>query len=125
MKRGYVDWAKQGKKVSLITQRWLGRDVQGSIFVTLRQMLVDNGVSIYTDATAFEILEDGLYVAQYKSLFFLKADTIVLAVGTRAENGLATALESAGHNVRLVGDCVDPRDALDAIYEGHKAGFEL
>ena len=39
-----------------------------------------------------EIREDGVYVVQNQDLLFLKADTVVMAVGTKAENKLAELL---------------------------------
>ena len=51
-----------------------------------------------------------------------EVDTLVLALGHQAEDGLATALESAGVVFHLVGDCASPRTAEEAVYEGMLAG---
>jgi thioredoxin reductase len=55
---------------------------------------------------------------------FLEADTVVLAVGARAEKKLTQEIESKVE-VYAVGDCVQARKALDAIYEGAKAGLSV
>jgi hypothetical protein len=49
-------------------------------------------------------------------------DTIVAAAGGVAEDGLARALRGRLPDLRMVGDCVAPRTALEAIFEGHAAG---
>ncbi|HEU4368498.1 MAG TPA: FAD-dependent oxidoreductase [Methylomirabilota bacterium] len=49
-------------------------------------------------------------------------DTIVAAAGGVAEDGLAHALRGHFPGLRMVGDCVAPRTALEAIFEGHAAG---
>ncbi len=49
------------------------------------------------------------------------AETVVIAMGLRADRSLADGL--AGRpNVYTIGDCVEPREALDAIYEGFEVG---
>jgi NADPH-dependent 2,4-dienoyl-CoA reductase/sulfur reductase-like enzyme len=49
-------------------------------------------------------------------------DTIVLAMGGVAVDSLRSKLESRFDNVIAVGDCVAPRTALEAIWEGNNAG---
>ncbi len=49
-------------------------------------------------------------------------DAIVAAAGGIAEDGLARELRGRVPELRLVGDCVAPRTALEAIFEGHAAG---
>jgi len=49
-------------------------------------------------------------------------DAIVAAAGGIAEDGLARELRGHVPELRLVGDCVAPRTALEAIFEGHAAG---
>ncbi|MFH1031291.1 MAG: FAD-dependent oxidoreductase [Chloroflexota bacterium] len=120
-----ISLAKQGKLVSLVTRRRLGRDVERNVFLTLRQALADNNVRIYTDSAVSEITEDGVYIAQYKDLFFLKADSVVLAVGSKAENKLAEALHRSSHIVHKIGDCVEPRSALEAMHEGRRIACEI
>lgn len=49
-------------------------------------------------------------------------DTIVAAAGGVAEDGLARELRGHLPDLRMIGDCVAPRTALEAIFEGHAAG---
>ena len=49
-------------------------------------------------------------------------DSIVAAVGGVAEDRLAHELRGHVPELRMVGDCVAPRTALEAIFEGHAVG---
>lgn len=120
-----ISLARQGKKVSLVTRSDLGRDVERNILLTLRQMLVDNGVFFYPNSPVHEITRNGVYVVQNHDLLFLKADTVVLAVGTKAENRLAEMLKNTTPDVYTIGDCIEPRGALEAIHEGRAVGCQI
>jgi NADH dehydrogenase FAD-containing subunit len=51
-------------------------------------------------------------------------DTIVLAVGVTSNNELANNLKEIAP-IYMVGDCLKPRDGLEAIYEGSKVAREI
>lgn len=117
--------AEQGKKVTLVTRRSLGRDTEENIYRELRNRLVDKGVNIYQFTPVDELREDGVHIVFNQELLFLKADTVVLAVGAKSENSLAQELQKAGVKVYTIGDCVKPRDAAEAIREGAEVGREI
>lgn len=52
-------------------------------------------------------------------------DTVVLAFGGQADDGLARALEGDGREMHLVGDALAPRRLMDAIYEGTLAARRI
>jgi 2,4-dienoyl-CoA reductase-like NADH-dependent reductase (Old Yellow Enzyme family)/thioredoxin reductase len=54
-----------------------------------------------------------------------RVDSIVIAVGSVAEDGLADALKATGVLVYPIGDCIKPRRILEAIREGFEAAFSL
>lgn len=51
--------------------------------------------------------------------------TVVLATGNRANNQLYRSLKGKVKELHAVGDCVAPRKALEAIYEGYNLGKVL
>ncbi|MDI7259199.1 MAG: FAD-dependent oxidoreductase [Thermodesulfobacteriota bacterium] len=113
--------AEQGKKVSIVTLFGLGEDgvpLERNIFVVLRERLVEHGVVIYANSPVLEIAEKGIFFAWEKELGFVPADTVVLAVGLKPENNLAEELKRMVSEFYAIGDCVDPRNALEAINEG-------
>ena len=63
-----------------------------------------------------------LYSGQEGSL---EADTVVLAYGPKANDGLYLELKGQVPDLHRIGDCVAPRKIDHAIYEGYLAGREL
>ncbi|MFW5970285.1 MAG: FAD-dependent oxidoreductase, partial [Halofilum sp. (in: g-proteobacteria)] len=55
----------------------------------------------------------------------IEADTLVTATVGEAQTWLADELTGSGMNVHTVGDCVAPRLAVMAIYEGRELGQRL
>jgi len=119
--------AEQGKHVSLTTLHELGRNhrfMERYTLATLRQKLVENGIYIYAYAPVERICEDGVYINHGPELFFLKADTVVLAIGVSPQRKLLEELESTFSNLKIhtIGDCAEPRDAAEAMREGAETG---
>jgi len=54
-----------------------------------------------------------------------KIDTLVLAMGHQSDTQLETALKSYAGELQVIGDCLAPRTAEEAVYEGLKIGREL
>lgn len=52
-------------------------------------------------------------------------DSLVVAQYNLADDALRAPLRAAGVDVRAVGDCLAPRTALEAVYEGHAAARAL
>jgi 2,4-dienoyl-CoA reductase-like NADH-dependent reductase (Old Yellow Enzyme family) len=52
-------------------------------------------------------------------------DALIACVPPRVWNPLEAPLRDAGLEVRLIGDCMAPRNALEAIFEGHRAAREF
>ena len=52
-------------------------------------------------------------------------DTLILATPNVSETTLADELVARGVAAHTIGDCVAPRWAVHAIYEGRKLGREL
>jgi len=52
-------------------------------------------------------------------------DTLVLVTGNQPEEGLYFALKGKVKELYRVGDCVAPRKADRAIYDGHQVGRML
>ena len=51
-------------------------------------------------------------------------ETVILALGLRADRSLANALEDRA-DVHTIGDCVEPREAVEAVQEGLEVGLKL
>jgi hypothetical protein len=55
----------------------------------------------------------------------LAFDGLVLATVNRSEGELADGLRGLGKEFRAIGDCLSPRHAPAAIYEGRRLGLEI
>jgi 2,4-dienoyl-CoA reductase-like NADH-dependent reductase (Old Yellow Enzyme family)/thioredoxin reductase len=117
-----ITLAQKGKNVSLLTRRKVGRNVRKNIRLLLMDRLIENGVKLYADSEAVDIRPDGVAAVCEGNLFFLKADTVILAVGATPESTLIEALKSRVLELHAVGDCVEPRDALAAVKQGAEVG---
>jgi NADPH-dependent 2,4-dienoyl-CoA reductase/sulfur reductase-like enzyme len=118
--------AKQGKNVSVVEMLdeiargvpWLRRWV-------LKQSLMDYRVCLYPGITLHSITEKGVGVIDGYQMLFLKADTVVLATGSKADNELAEQLKGLVLQLYTIGDCVGPRNSMEAIHEGFRVGRDI
>lgn len=117
--------AERGEKVAVVDQVELGQGMESNIFLTLRDRLIEKGVQFFLRSPLVEILSTGVYINFQRELTFLKADTVVLAVGVQPVNNLAFELKKLGWEVYVIGDAAEPRDAREAIYEGAEVGRKI
>jgi 2,4-dienoyl-CoA reductase (NADPH2) len=102
-----------------------GQDIGPSTRWTVFSELSRLGVTILTGAKATEIRADGVGMEKAGGHDLLPADTVVIAVGSRPEKDLAAALHDLVPEVVVVGDAIEPRNALEAIKEGFQAGSRI
>jgi NADPH-dependent 2,4-dienoyl-CoA reductase/sulfur reductase-like enzyme len=114
--------ARQGKDLSLVTRRKVGRDVRKATRLALLDMLMEQKVRLYPYFEVVEIRDGGVMAVNEGTLFFLKADTVILGVGATPEQGLIDTLRPVVADLHAIGDCVEPKDALAAISQGAEVG---
>ena len=119
--------AEKGEKVVLVRRR---PTIAASIMPMLRQPILDRlearGVTMLTGVRYEQIITRGLDILTsdgWKQT--IEADTIVLAPGAKANTELAQQLERKIPPLHLVGDCVQPRDIMEAIANGARVGREI
>lgn len=120
--------AQQGKRVSIITMNRLGENgspLERNVYFEFRQKLIEDRVTIYALSPVVEIRENGVYVNCDRELTYVPADTVVLAVGARAENSLLVEIKPIVPEVYAIGDCAEPRYAKEAINEGAEVGRKI
>jgi len=117
--------AEQGRQVFLVTKDKLGENgapLERNIYRALRDRLIRHGVHLFPDSPLVEILGNGVYIAYKHELVFLQAETVVMAVGAVANDALWQELKKEKMEAYAVGDCLEPRDAMEAIREGAEVG---
>lgn len=86
------------------------------------------GVRIRTHVRLFGADEDAVYLQDtltQEAVVQDGVDTLVLSLGHLAEDDLETRLVEQGIACVAIGDCVVPRTAEEAVYEGLLAGWKL
>jgi len=120
--------AGRGCQVTIITRYFMvGEDIDEGVRSDLYARLCGQGVVLVPMTIAVEMLPQGLRTRHTFSNAeaVLEADTVVLAFGGKANDGLFHELEGKLPEVRLVGDACAPRRIHDAILEGTRAARAL
>jgi len=116
--------AQQGKKVTVVeTCHSPARNIFSTNRVYLLKLLGDAMVDILTDTKVLEITEKGVAIAgKHDNRDILVADTVVIALGLKSNELLFNALKDKLPEVYTIGDCVEPRKVINAIWEGFRIG---
>lgn len=117
----------KGKQVTIIemTKRLALKEV-----IYIRAELIEalriKGAKMLMGARYEEISDKGVIVAnKEEKKLTIEADTVVVAVGSKANHELWQALEGKVPNLYQIGDCVEPRGILEAIADGFRVGLEI
>ena len=87
----------------------------------LLKLLEDKKVDIMAETRAREIKECSVVLEKEGKVFEYPADTVIIAMGMESYNPLEQALAGKA-KITVVGDAVEPRNALEATREGFLAG---
>jgi thioredoxin reductase len=98
--------------------------VRDTMAATLQQLSVD----IRPYARLYGTAGDTVYLQHTASGAAIEIegiDTVVLALGHQSVDDLSTSLTARGVEVHMIGDCLSPRTAEEAVYDGLKAGVAV
>jgi len=99
----------------------IGLSTRWTVLAELRRL----GVTMMTNTKAVAVSEKGIEVEKPNEKGLIEADSVVLAVGSKAEDHLEAALKRMVQEVYVIGDAKEPRNALHAIREGFMIGLKL
>jgi len=89
----------------------------------LLRKLKENQVQFMTDCRLSRIEDNGVMVTDKDGQEkFVEAQRVVMTVGNRPDNELYAKIVPLGYEVHQIGDCLEPRSAKAAIYEGAVLG---
>jgi 2,4-dienoyl-CoA reductase (NADPH2) len=92
----------------------------------LGQRLKEKGVTILTSTRVLEVGKGYAEVEDASGERRLNGfDTIVLALGSTPNNSIYRKLEGKVPELYVIGDAVEPREVIDAVYEAEEVAFKL
>ena len=104
----------------------IGAQLESMTRKVLLKRLKSRGVRILTETSLKRVEDRGVVVVDKQgNETFLDADRVVVAIGTRPDNALYDQIKSKGYEIHRIGDCLEPRSAKAAIYEGAVLGRSI
>jgi 2,4-dienoyl-CoA reductase (NADPH2) len=83
------------------------------------------GIKVQLETKVLEITADAVKIEKAGQLEKIEADTVVLAVGTKAYNPLQKEAAEQGIHCLLIGDAEQPATVFEATHNGFKAGRSI
>jgi len=120
-------FSEMGKEVTLVEMlEEIASDLVTHLKHYLSQRLAEKRVTILTST---EVKELGKGYALVKDVSGTRKiggfDTIFLAVGSKPDDRIAKSLEGKVPELYVIGDASEPREALEAVYEGEEVALKI
>jgi 2,4-dienoyl-CoA reductase (NADPH2) len=122
--RGLVNRGNKEVTVVEMTKK-LGQDIGISSRWTVMAELARLGVTLVANAQVTAIIDEGVRIRKVDEETLLSADTVILATGSRAVDNLSAQVAGLVPEVYVIGDAVQPRNALEAVKEGFLIGLKI
>ena len=118
--------AESGSAVTIIEELpRIGTQLESMTRKVLLKTLIEKGVEIRTGFTLKCIEEGGIVMNGKGDESFIKTERVVMATGCRSDDTLYNTIKDLKYEVYRIGDCLEPRNAKAAIYEGAVIGRSI
>jgi 2,4-dienoyl-CoA reductase-like NADH-dependent reductase (Old Yellow Enzyme family)/thioredoxin reductase len=115
-----------GRNVTLVEALGdLALDMEPLNRYLLLQRLKEREIKVHTGTMFKEVTNEGIVVGDAFGEHVLRAESIILSLGTVPDNALASSLRGKVEQLYVIGDCVKPRRTLEAIHEGSWAARQV
>ena len=118
--------ASQDKRITVVEML---PEVGGDMDLLARAMLLrrlqKQNVTIHTSTKVTRLTRNTAFARQNDGEIQFPIETVILAVGVRPNRELVEALEQSELEMYVIGDAVQPRKALEAIWEGFEVGLRI
>ena len=115
-----------GRKITVIDQVGrLAANVGPSTRWPLMKSLGHMGVDLRPGTKLVAIEQDAVIVETEAGRESIRADTVIIAVGSRSVNGLMYELRADLTEVIAIGDAKEPRKIIDAVREGFDEALKI
>lgn len=104
----------------------IGGDLEAVTKKLLVRKLKENNVRILTGHRLLRVGKNSLVVAGPDGIEnIIEAQRVIVATGIRQDDAIHQQIKSLGYETHVIGDCLEPRTAKTAIYEGAKLGRSI
>jgi len=121
--------SEKNKKVTVVEMlKDFGVEMPVRRKMFLMEKFKDKGVKILTETKVMEVTDTGVVVDYPGGRKSLEADTVVVAAGSKSDRNLIQALEKVIPKLKkfyVIGDCLQPRKALEAIDDGYQTALQI
>jgi 2,4-dienoyl-CoA reductase-like NADH-dependent reductase (Old Yellow Enzyme family)/thioredoxin reductase len=119
--------AEKGKRVTVLRRgEEMAADVGPSQRGPLLERLQRKGVRLMPGVKYEEITAKGLVITNRRGeKELIRADTVLIAAGSRANNRLEEELKDKVPSLYVIGDCQEPRKIVNAVEEGERVGRSI
>jgi 2,4-dienoyl-CoA reductase-like NADH-dependent reductase (Old Yellow Enzyme family)/thioredoxin reductase len=118
--------ANQDRRITVVEML---PEVGGDMDMLARAMLLgrlqQKNVTIHTSTKVTRLTRETAFAQKNDSEIQFPIETVILAVGVRPNRELVGALEQSDLETYVIGDAVQPRKALEAIWEGFEVGLRV
>ncbi|MDQ1333094.1 MAG: hypothetical protein QG552_44 [Thermodesulfobacteriota bacterium] len=116
-----------GRQVAIVEMLpKIGAQIESMTKKLLIQKLIDNNVAIRTGFRLGRVEDSGVVIVGEKGEeAFIAADAVVIAIGSRPDDRLYRQIKDLSYQIHQIGDCLEPRSAKSAIYEGGVLGRSI
>ena len=119
--------SEMGKKVTLVEMlEGIASDLVTHLQHYLLKRLAEKGVTILTSTKVKELGKGYALVEDASGENRIDGfDSIVLALGSTPDDRIARSLEGKVPELYVIGDASQPREALEAVYEGEEVALKI
>jgi 2,4-dienoyl-CoA reductase (NADPH2) len=104
----------------------IGNGLEAMTKKIILKQLKEKNVRIMTDTKLSKIEDTGVVVINKEDRkHFIETEKVVIAIGTRPDTRLYNKIKSLGYEIHQVGDCLEPRNAKEAIYDSAVLGRRI
>ena len=118
--------AEKGRKVELIEMLDdIATEVEPKTRVLLLKRLDTLGVKVTTGCRLKSIQSDKAMVELQGQEFMMPADSIVLAVGSKANDEMTAEIQKGNWETYIIGDSHTPGNIKEAVHQGFRVIYEI
>ena len=118
--------AESGSKVTIVEMLpKIGNGLESITRKVLLNKLIENNVRFLTNSVLERIEDNGVWVKSKGKEEFIPAERVIISIGNRPDTRLYEQIKDMKYEIYQIGDCIEPRSAKTAIYEGTVLGLSI